>query len=430
MSETPVAHSSLVGGSTASRRLNCPGSYLREQKAPRGGSSSYAQEGTALHEVIALVLDKGYEPSDLLPFHYRQEPKVNEAGEVTEEAWELTVEPGLWEDLGQPALDMFDAFLNEIEDDQEGQAATYMVEESGEFPGIEGAFGTSDVPFRCGEIGGIWDWKFGRGPVSAEENEQLMFYFAAIRAKYPAFFEGTTRVMLCISQPQVNDQEPSTWETTHEDIDAFILDLQDAVEEAKKPDAHIEKGAWCKFADCKAVCELHIGAAARLGEMLNSLEAHQEDQMSPTPTEGPLCMDTFLSEAMELAEMAESWAKHIAGITQERLEEGLPVDGWKLVAKKSSGRVWTADDAKIVSRLRSRGLKADDYYKKTVVTPPQAEKLLKKLGKELPDDIVEAKPSSGFTLTRDGDPRPEKATATGTARALGERLQAMVAKSE
>ena len=52
-------HSSLVGGSTADRRINCPASYQLEQKVPKGikeKSSIYADEGTALHECMAYIL--------------------------------------------------------------------------------------------------------------------------------------------------------------------------------------------------------------------------------------------------------------------------------------------------------------------------------------------------------------------------------------
>lgn len=429
MTETPVAHSSLVGGSSAARRLNCLASYKLEQKAPRSGGSKYAREGTALHEMLALILDKDMQADAMLPFVYKQEPKVDEAGTVTEEAWEHTIDHDTWERLGVPALDMFDDFLNWLEADQDGAPATYMIEESAEFPGIPGAFGTSDVPFRCGEVGGIWDWKMGRTPVAAEDNAQLLFYFAACRQKYPDFFDGVKRVVLCISQPQRDDQEPDTWETTLEDVDDFILDLQDAVKANVEGDHPPEKGSWCKFADCKAVCPLHINAGAKLGGMLASLDAHKRDQESPTPTEGPMDFDAFLSEAMELAELAEDWAKHIAGITQERLERGGSVAGWKVVAKASSGREWTVDEPKVVSRLRSRGLKADQYYTKKVVTPPAAEKLLKKMGTELPEDIVRKKPSSGYTLTREGDPRRDGSPAAKASR-LRDKLLAITKGKE
>ena len=54
-----AAHSSLVGGSTASRVINCPGSVALVAKMPPRPSSEYADKGTLLHDTI----------SDILPFH-------------------------------------------------------------------------------------------------------------------------------------------------------------------------------------------------------------------------------------------------------------------------------------------------------------------------------------------------------------------------
>ena len=136
----------------------------------------------------------------------------------------------------------------------------------------------------------------------------------------------------------------------------------------------------------------------------------------------------YLGEAMELAEMARDWAAHIAVLAQERLEAGLPVEGYKVVEKRSSGRVWSVPDEQVVNRLRSRGLKSAQYHVKKVITAPQAEKILKSLGKQLPEEIVTMKASSGFTMTKVGDPRSKKDTTPEKAAALGKALLAKTQK--
>lgn len=412
----PQEHSDLIGGSTASRRINCPGSYLRQKKSPRSKSSSYANEGTAFHELFAKILDGG-EVEDLVPFTHNQPAKG------VDEAWTLTLDWDKWDELGQPALDALDAFIDELEAET-GADFLYLIEESAEFPGVSGAFGTSDLPFRCGRVGGIIDWKMGRGPVDPFNNEQLMFYFAAVREKHAKFFEGVEEVVLGIIQPQTNENA-KLWRILPPDIDRFIKTVHATVPELSNPDAEIKKGKWCDFADCKAVCELHRGAAVKLGDMMSLMRAADsgEHDENGDPIAEQIDTTSFLAAAMEMAEMAESWAKHIAGVTQSYLEQGGKVDGYKLVAKASSGRVWTADDDIVIGRLRSRGLKADDYYVKKVITPPAAEKILKKLGKTLPEDIVEQKPSSGYTLTRESDARPEKETPGQSAKRLGDAMK-------
>ena len=416
----PQAHSSLVGGSTAARRIGCAGSWSREQKAPKSKGSAYAR-GTALHELVAHILLSDDNVEDLLPFTHKQPAKG------VEEAWELTITQEIWDLLGAPALQAFDDFMDDLEADT-GEYMTYMIEQSGEFPRIPGAFGTSDVAFRCGPVGGIWDWKFGRNEVKSHENKQLMFYFAALRHKHPTFFDGVDEIELIISQPQVSD-EPNIWSTTHGRIDEFEQELVDAVARMKEDDAPIAKGPWCDFADCKAVCELHVGAAAELGKMVNAIKNHD-------PEKSTIDFETYLSDAMELAEAAAAWAKHIAGITQERLEAGAPVEGWKVVEKASRGREWLADETVVVRRLRSRGLKSADIYTKKVISAPQAEKALKALGRKLdkklslPQDIVGMKPSNGYTLTRDGDPRERAVTKPEKAKALGSALLAQLKENK
>jgi len=59
-------HSTIVGGSTAKRVINCPGSVALVQQVPPKPSSSYADEGTLLHNVIATILETNKSARDFL----------------------------------------------------------------------------------------------------------------------------------------------------------------------------------------------------------------------------------------------------------------------------------------------------------------------------------------------------------------------------
>ena len=76
----PTAHSSIVGGSTAHRRLNCPRSYALEKLLPKDKGSIYAREGTALHALWAKVLEDDVEPLDLLPYRHEEPARDGEPG--------------------------------------------------------------------------------------------------------------------------------------------------------------------------------------------------------------------------------------------------------------------------------------------------------------------------------------------------------------
>ena len=53
-----MQHSNIVGGSTAKRVINCPGSVALVNKMPPKPSSEFADRGTLLHDVIAEILGK------------------------------------------------------------------------------------------------------------------------------------------------------------------------------------------------------------------------------------------------------------------------------------------------------------------------------------------------------------------------------------
>lgn len=57
-----TAHSNVVGGSTAKRVMNCPGSVALCDTMPPKPSSKYADEGTLLHNIISEVLETNKAP--------------------------------------------------------------------------------------------------------------------------------------------------------------------------------------------------------------------------------------------------------------------------------------------------------------------------------------------------------------------------------
>jgi hypothetical protein len=79
------------------------------------------------------------------------------------------------------------------------------------------------------------------------------------------------------------------------------------------------------------------------------------------------------------------------------------VPGFKLVAKRAT-RQWADDDQALVAML-NEGIPESELLTSKVISPAQAEKVLKKHGKQLPANQVVAV-SSGSTLVEDSDPRP------------------------
>ena len=356
-------HSSIVGGSTAKRVINCPGSVALVAQMPPKPSSVYADTGTLLHNVIADVLDGKATPQDFL-------------GAVHAD---VTLDQDLIDNKLLPAL----TALNEIDPDKIMEYETEVVVGFGDL--LPGVFGSSDIVGRIGDTAYIVDWKFGDGvAVDVEENPQLMFY-AAAAMRTPAAqwaFEGATKVELVIVQPPYVKR----WETTPRRIQLFEKELMQAVKVAQRPDAPLAQGDWCRWCAAKAICPIMTGAADRaMAAALKSVDVAD------------------VSDYLKMADQLEGWIKEVRALAMQTLEAGLPVPGYKLVPKRAM-RQWV-DENKALAAMRDMGLDAKELTELTILSPAKAEKVLKKDKLALPDDHV-VSVSSGNTLASEDDPRP------------------------
>ena len=356
-----MQHSKIVGGSTAKRVINCPGSVALVDKMPPKPSSSYADTGTLLHDTIADILDKGGKASDHLGRKHA----------------DIVLTQDLIDDKLLPAL----AALDEV--DPKGELV-YAVESRVGFGDLlPDVFGSTDLLGRIGARAIVLDWKFGDGvAVEVEENEQLLFYAAAaMRTPETAWaFKDATEVEMIIVQP------PSVkrWVTTIDRVKTFEAQLADAVKVALKPDAPLKAGDHCKWCAAKPVCPIMTGAIDRLvKEKVDALPVAQ------------------IAHYMDQLPIIEGFLKDLQQLAHGLIEEGKAIPGWKLVNKRAM-RKWIDED-KAVAFLTEAGV--DAYEAPEPRSPAQAEKELKKAKLKLPADLVVAV-SSGSTLAPESDPRP------------------------
>jgi hypothetical protein len=363
-----MQHSKIVGGSTAKRVINCPGSVALVAEMPPQPSNSYAEEGTLLHDEISNFL------GDL---DYR-----------------FTCSQDLIEDKLKPALDL----LDEIDPDK---TMEYEVETRVGFGDLlPGVFGSTDLMGRIGNKAVILDWKFGAGvPVPAEENEQLMFYAAAAMRTPEAkwVFDGATEVELVIIQPPTIKR----WTTTIERIKEFEQTLVRAVKLAQQPDAPLKNGDHCRWCAAKPVCPIMTGAVDRaVAIKMDKIDVDK------------------IGAYLHNADLLEDWIKDLRSLAEEMMKKGKPVPGWKMVPKRAT-RQWAKTDD-VVHWLDGKGLEPKDIYSKELLSPAQMEKVLKKRKLALPDDLVVAV-SSGTTIAPESDPRPAVVL-------IGQQLNAALSK--
>jgi len=356
-----MQHSNIVGGSTAKRVINCPGSVALVQKMPPQPSSKYADEGTLLHDTIADVLHHLTAPEDYLGRTHNEQVLTQE----------------LIDDKLHVALKL----LDEVDPNQE---MVYEVEQRVGFGDIlPGVFGSTDLIGRIGSRAIVLDWKFGDGvAVDAVENPQLMFYAAAaMRTEGSKWaFEGADEIECIIIQP------PSIrrWVTTPKRIAEFEQQLVAAVKAAMKPDAPLMHGDHCRWCAAKPICPRMTGAVDR------ALKASLENLPAET-----------IGKYLQNADLLEQWITDLRALAHRMLENNQPVPGYKLVAKRAT-RQWT-DEMKAAKFLLK--LEIPPYKQPELITPAAAEKLLKKSKTALPDDLVVAV-SSGSTMAPESDPRP------------------------
>ena len=357
-----MKHSTVVGGSTAKRVMNCPGSVALVKLAPKSPSSIYADKGTLLHTVISDVLAEDKAPEDMIGLQYEGQ----------------TLDQAMIDEKIDPALDL----LDQLDPHQEMKLAVETRVGFGSY--LPGAFGSCDLLGRIGETAYVIDWKFGDGVVvTAEENEQLMYYAAAaMRTPEVAWvFEGVTNVECVIIQPPVIRR----WRTTPARIKQFERELKRAVKVASLPDAKLYAGDHCRFCPAKPTCPLITGAVDRALKI-------QLDKQDNT------MLSTYATQAVIL----QGWINDLNALVEMKLKAGDKIVGWKLVSKQAR-RKWV-DEKEAATGLAP--LLGDSMWKPIeVISPAAAEKLLKKAKKELPEGLT-VSVSSGDTLAPDSDPRP------------------------
>ena len=355
-------HSNIVGGSTAKRVMGCPGSVALCAKMPPRPSSVYADLGTLLHTAISQVLDQGVTPESLIGMKYQDQV--------------------LTQDHIDNKLHVALNLLSEIDPKLEMEYAVETEVGFGDF--LPDVFGSCDLLGRIGNRAIVLDWKFGDGvAVGVEENEQLLFYAAAaMRTESVKWvFDGATEIECVIVQP------PSVkrWVTTVERVKIFENNLVASVKESQKANAGLSAGEHCRWCAAKPICPKMTGAVDRaLQDQLMSLDAD------------------MIGGYLKNCDLLEQWITDLRALAHQMLEADKPVPGWKLVNKRAT-RQWANEDQ--ATDVLAKVIPEAELFVTKLITPAVAEKVLKKLGDKLPDDLVIAV-SSGSTLAREEDPRP------------------------
>jgi hypothetical protein len=283
---------------------------------------------------------------------------------------------------------------------------------------MQGRNGIVDAAI-VGETIEIWDLKYGAGiMVDAVDNVQLAIYGKSLLddlRRKGRTFDPKMKMKIGIYQPRTRQGDPiREWSLTVGELELFCEPIASTAAgillNPEGGEFYPEPEKVCRFCDAQSICGAY--AARMLGELpadtpvaaivpaAKPSEAGFPSPQSLTPEQ--------LKKVITISGDFEKWLEACRKYGRSLLDEGKEFPGFKLVAGKGAHRKWTDEDE--AGRLLRQRLDKEQVYEKKIISPAQAETLLKgidlstRFENKLQSLII--KPEGGPTMVPEDDPRP------------------------
>lgn len=422
---------SIFAPSASHRWLLCPGSLVPGVLAD--DSAGYeAAEGTVGHSVAEEWLLADERPDHLVG------TKV------------VVEEPSDWfvVEITTEMLDHLEKYVSLVWG-QPGEHHTEQRVDFSDLTPIPDQGGTADYAICAPGVLRLVDLKYGKGVrVDAAHdmedprtlildkhgnllpngNPQLLLYAYGFFRKWDHKYHFE-EIVIEVAQPRM-DNWP-VWRTTRAELLRFAEWVKERADLAWRTDAprHPDPEA-CRFCPIKSDCTAFlvetermldglfddIGSDVSADEMLDIKGRIDRDELQIRPVDPASLTTAQMARLLPWRPAIERWFSDLEESLERRAIDGAEVPGYKLVEGRSF-RVYR-DERKVAANLEFMGLELDVIYKKTLISPAQAEEALRKAGfrrKDIPAllEPLVRRPAGKATLAPAGDRRQAIKTAIG-----------------
>lgn len=386
---------SLLGGSSANRWTNCPGSVFLIKTLPPEAPSEAAIEGTKAHEVAEMWLEQylNMKISGTAVFK-----NLHEISDEMNDGANFYV-TSIWKEL----LD------ESITGKAYGLEEKFTIDTSLDMSGIVD-FWAVYLDDKAKRVGVVADYKYGFNPVLAKNNAQLAFYAVALRKEMKQAGKDLDIVYAAIIQPRLTDEKKRFQKVkfTAKQLDTWEKKFYKAAELIfVKKEAKFKYGDHCKWCQAKAICkEYNKHMVAK-----TSLKLIDPDEVV-LPVPESLSKEQIAKVVLHY-DILKDYLDACYSHALNQMKSGKKFPGLKLVEGKTR-RKWIEDEALVVTEVQKLGV--DPCTRKlknlTDIEKALAAKYDKERAKEIMSKFTQNSIASLSVVCQD-DPRPEVKSLVG-----------------
>lgn len=331
----------ILSPSAAYRWLTCTPSARFEEQIPEE-ENEFSREGTLAHELAALIL------SSRSGIYKGSQAQFNEELDIIKTAvarfYKSLDKPNGFNDM----LDHAEDYANYVRSfvPMAGKSKIVIERKVDMSTYAPLCYGTVDNGVLTPKVLYVTDYKYGAGVrVSAVWNKQMMLYaLGLLLVAHSLGYEPDT-VVLSIYQPRVSETA-STWELD-------TADLLDWAEDELAPKALLAiggqgdfvAGSHCQFCKARTSCKAYYDRFDDIKMIMDKRQMTTKD------------LQTVLAFGATVA----AWVKKVTDETRSKMQNGLRVKGFKLVAGKNRRSFTKEDD--VVDIMMGKGFTFEDMFK-------------------------------------------------------------------